>query len=104
MKVYGTVLCPDCMNYKEVQKLRGFDAEFVDITASTANLKEFLKIRDNEKIYNDVKKNGGIGIPLFVNDNGQMSFDMNEALSWIGQPAVEEAEFEKINSCGTEGC
>ena len=40
MKVYGTHICIDCRNYQAIQASRGFEAEFIDITADTANLKE----------------------------------------------------------------
>ena len=51
MKVYGAEICIDCRNFKAIQKARGFEAEYVDITADTTNLKEFLAIRDNEPIF-----------------------------------------------------
>lgn len=92
MKVYGADICIDCRNYKAIQKSRGFEAEYVDIIESTTNLKEFLKIRDTEDIFKPVKEKGGLGIPLFVNDNGDMTFDIDEAFAWIGQGKVEESE------------
>lgn len=92
MKVYGTEICGDCRNYMAIQKARGFDAEFVNITESTANLKEFLTIRDTEAVFDEVRANNGIGIPLFVNDDGRMTFDINEAFAWIGQPPVKDEE------------
>ena len=38
MKVYGAEICMDCRNYKAIQKTRGFEAEYIDITENTANL------------------------------------------------------------------
>lgn len=105
MKVYGTNICVDCRNYKAIQETRGFDAEYIDITADTGNLREFLKLRDTEQIFEDVKAHNGIGIPLFVNADGRMTFDMNEAFAWIGQAPVSEDEIvERITSCGINGC
>ena len=92
MKVYGADICIDCRNYKEIQKNRGFEAEYVDIIENTTNLKEFLKIRDNNALYEQVKENNGIGIPLFVREDGMKTFDINEAFSWIGQEPVKEDE------------
>ena len=92
MKVYGTEICYNCRNYKAIQKARGFEAEFVDITENTTNLKEFLAIRDSEPMYDAVRARGGIGIPLFVNDDGTKTFDINEAFAWIGQPPVKDEE------------
>ena len=52
MKVYGADICIDCRNYKAIQQKRGFEAEYIDITESTMNLREFLEIRDTESIFN----------------------------------------------------
>lgn len=92
MKVYGAEICIDCRNYKAIQKARGFEAEYIDITEDTAKLKEFLKLRDTEPIFADIRARGGIGIPLFVDDDGEMTFDINEAFSWIGQSPVKAEE------------
>jgi len=106
MKVYGAEICIGCRNYKAIQKSRGFEAEYVDITASTANLKEFLAIRDTEPMFEDVKSRHAIGIPLFVKEDGQKTFDMDEAFSWIGQPPVKEEEIveRRTTTCDADGC
>jgi len=105
MKVYGADICIDCRNYKAIQQKRGFEAEYIDITESTMNLREFLEIRDKESIFDQVKEHHGIGIPLFVKEDGTKTFDMNEAFSWIGQaPATEDEIVEKSFSCGINGC
>lgn len=105
MKVYGADICISCRNYKAIQKSRGFNAEFIDITESTANLKEFLAIRDTDSMFESVKAENRIGIPLFVNENDEKTFDINEALSWIGQEKVKEDEIvEKSFTCGNDGC
>jgi glutaredoxin-related protein len=92
MKVYGTDICIDCRNYKAIQASRDFEAEFIDITENTANLREFLSIRDHDAVFDAVKEKGGIGIPLFVREDGTKTFDIDEALSWIGQKPVCEDE------------
>ena len=105
MKVYGADICMDCRNYKAIQKARGFEAEYIDITADTEKLKEFLKIRDQESVFEEVRAHSGIGIPLFVNEDGRMTFDINEAFSWIGQEPVKDEEIaEHRDSCGLHGC
>ncbi|NLL75643.1 MAG: hypothetical protein GX235_00100 [Clostridiales bacterium] len=105
MKVYGAEICIDCRNYKAIQKARGFEAEYVEITEDTTKLKEFLHMRDNDPIFDDVKAHSGIGIPLFVNEDGTKTFDINEAMSWIGQAPVKDEEIvEHLSSCGISGC
>ena len=105
MKVYGAEICVDCRNYKAIQANRGFEAEYIDITASTGNLREFLAYRDKEEAFIPVKERGGIGIPLFVHEDGRVTLDQDEALAWIGQPPVEEEEIvEKMMACSINGC
>ena len=105
MKVYGSEICVDCRNFKAIQNNRGFEVEYIDITENTKNMREFLAIRDNDPIFDEVKQRGGIGIPLFVREDGQKTFDLNEAMSWINQPAVEDDEIvEKIMACSIHGC
>jgi glutaredoxin-related protein len=102
MKVYGTDICIDCRNYKAIQAARRFEAEFIDITENTVNLKEFLSIRDRDPLFVPVRENGGIGIPLFVREDGTKTFDIDEALSWIGQEPVREEEIVEHRQCPIE--
>lgn len=105
MKVYGAEICIDCRNYRAIQKNRGFEAEYIDIIANTDNMKEFLRIRDQDPLFEAVRERGGIGIPLFVREDGTKTFDINEAFSWIGQNAVRDEEIlEHRNPCGENGC
>ena len=105
MKVYGSDICIDCRNYKAIQEKRGFAAEYINITENTQNLRAFLGIRDTDPLFAPVKENGGIGIPLFVMEDGRKTLDIDEALSWLGLPPVEEDEIvEKGFSCGENGC
>ena len=92
MKVYGAQICIDCRNYKAIQKNRGFEADYIEITEDTGKLKEFLQIRDHDPVLASVRESGGIGIPLFVNEDGRKTLDIDEAFSWIGQPPVKEEE------------
>lgn len=104
MKVYGTPICIDCRNYRAIQKSRGFAADYVDITENTANLKEFLTIRDHDPLFAPQREKGGIGIPLFVREDGAKTFDLDEALAWIGQPPVREEEIVEHRACDIGGC
>ena len=103
MKVYGTPICIDCRNYKAIQKARGFEAEFVDITENTDNLRAFLTLRDTQPSLAAVRERHGIGIPLFVRDDGEMTLEIDEAMGWIGQPPVREEEIteHRPNHCAS---
>ena len=98
LKVYGTDICIDCRNYKAIQKKRGFEAEYINITENTGNLKAFLEIRDKDSVFVPVKERGGIGVPLFVREDGTKTFDIDEALSWIGEESVKENEIAELYS------
>ena len=105
MKVYGTAICIDCRNYKAIQENRGFEAEYIDITENTANMRAFLALRDSEEIFAPVKERGGIGITIFVNEDGRKTFDIDEALAWIGEPPVRPEEIVETGmACSIDGC
>lgn len=91
MKVYGTPLCIDCRNFIAINENRGLNLEFFNITESTKNLKEYLVIRDTSEYFKDLRGQEKIGIPFFV-EGDKITFDINEAFSWIGQPPVREEE------------
>lgn len=104
MKVYGTPICIDCRNYRALQQSRGFAAEYIDITASTDNLREFLALRDHDPVLAPVRERGGIGVPLFVREDGAKTLDLDEALGWLDQPPVRPEEIVEHRSCGVNGC
>ena len=82
MKVYGTHLCPDCEEAQGILDERQIAYDYVDITAATANLMEFLRLRDRLPVFDAVKENGMIGIPCFVSEDGAVTLDAEEALAW----------------------
>ena len=71
-KVYGTMLCPDCVEAKEYFEKVNYKYEFINITESMKNLKEFLALRDNRKEFEEVKKLGYIGIPAILTDDNKI--------------------------------
>lgn len=80
MKFYGTGLCPDCVEAEKLLSEKQIGCEYVDITASTANLKEFLKLRDHRTEFYEIKEEGLIGIPCFLREDGSLTFDPQELL------------------------
>jgi glutaredoxin-related protein len=82
LKVYGTDICIDCRETKDYFEKENIPFEMVDITENTTNLKEFLRLRDKEPIFQEVRENGLIGIPFFVLDEKQ-TLDIDEAVSWL---------------------
>lgn len=97
--VYGTPLCKDCLAMKIIFEQLNVEYEYINVTGQISALREFLQMREEEPVFTEMKKNGGIGIPFFVKDD-KKSFDINEALSWEGIAPVAEDELNRI----TEEC
>ena len=45
--VYGSPMCPHCVEAKEILEKEGIRYGYVDITAGMAHLKKFLALRDS---------------------------------------------------------
>ena len=76
LKIYGSMLCPDCVQCREDLDNAGGEYEYLDFSDSLKNLKEFLAIRDSSVLFNEVREKGAIGIPCIVDEKGNIS------LSW----------------------
>ena len=71
-KVYGSMLCPDCVEAREYFEKVNYKYEFVNITESMKNLKEFLALRENRKEFEEIKKLGYVGIPAILTDDNKI--------------------------------
>ena len=81
MKVtmYGAPICPDCVVAKEqLANKEDVEVTYRDITAETAIMKEFLAYRDHEPCFEPIRKEGKIGIPFFILEDGTKTFDVAE--------------------------
>ena len=78
MKLYGSVLCPDCVDAFEILKEKDIAYDYVDINESMKTLKEFLKLRDNRDEFKEVRENSNVGIPCFLFDDGSITFDVDK--------------------------
>lgn len=76
-KVYVMSTCPDCFEVKE-RLSDNPDFEIIDIGEHVRNLKEFIRLQDSSHAFDTVKADGSIGIPCFVSEGGQVSFDAEE--------------------------
>ena len=79
LKIYGSPLCPGCVKCKEELEKAGVPFVYMDITANLRFMKMFLALREDEG-FADVKKNGQIGIPCIVREDGSFTFDWAEFL------------------------
>ena len=72
--VYGTTQCPDTVECLKALQDTGTAFEFKDISELSV-LKEFLRYRDREAMFESVKEAGGVGIPFLIRSDGKMSFE-----------------------------
>lgn len=77
IKVYGSMLCPDCVQCREDLDKAGVKYVYLDFAEELKNLKEFLTLRENP-LFDDVRKEGRIGIPCIQRENGSLTLDWKE--------------------------
>lgn len=64
--LYANKHCPDCPPVIEKLKANNIDFRLVELTESMDNLREFLKLRDEESFFDDAKKNDRVGVPTIM--------------------------------------
>ena len=101
VKIYGSDLCPDCVACKTSFDANGISYDFVNITAGMKNLKEFLKLRDNQPVFDDARQNGYVGIPALLSENGSFTLDWE---TYLKENAISTATAQKTGtSCRIDG-
>ncbi len=69
IKLYGNKHWPGCKPVREFLLENDIHFDYVDISESIKNLKEFLKIRDFREEYNEIKEANYVGIPMLLFNN-----------------------------------
>lgn len=78
IKVYIMPTCPDCqVLMDQLQDTSRY--EVIDIGSHVLHMKQFLKIRDTSPAMETAKKNGWVGIPCFVLEDGTVTLNPKEA-------------------------
>ena len=75
LKVYGSDLCPDCVACKTALDASGVAYDFVNVTENMKNLKEFLKKRDSDPVFDDARQKGYVGIPSLLLEDDSITLD-----------------------------
>lgn len=78
LKIYGSMLCKDCVDCVSDLKKANVEFEFCDFADSLVNLKDFLKLRDENRIFDGVREVGSIGIPTILKEDGTVTLDWDE--------------------------
>lgn len=66
---YGTPTCSDCPPVKAVLEENNIKFLFVDVCESVGKLKMFLKLRDTEDAFQEVREQHKVGVPCIVIDD-----------------------------------
>lgn len=80
LKIYGSMLCPDCVKCCEELKNAQVDFVYCDFADNLLHLKDFLKLRDDHPLFDPVRENGKIGIPCIVREDGSLTLEWDEFL------------------------
>lgn len=77
IKLYGIKSCPECSGLYE--QVKGDDRfEIIDVAQHILLLKEFLSLRDNRDEFREARENGCAGLPVFVLEDGSITFSPEE--------------------------
>lgn len=79
LKIYGSMLCPDCVQCREDLDRAGVLYEYLDFSENLKNLKEFLILREGP-LFNEIRMDGKIGIPCILRQDGSVTLSWEEFL------------------------
>ena len=79
MIIYGTKQCPDTVACLAAFDMKGITYDFRNIEQLPI-LKEFLRYRDSDPVFDSVKATGGVGIPMIVKGDDSLTFDWESLL------------------------
>ena len=77
LKIYGSMLCPDCVQCREDLDKAGLEYEYLDFSENLKNLKEFLLLREGS-LFDAIRAEGKIGIPCIQREDGSVTLDWEE--------------------------
>lgn len=77
LKIYGSMLCPDCVQCREDLDKAGVEYEYLDFSENLKNLKEFLLLREGS-LFDAIRAEGKIGIPCIQREDGSVTLYWEE--------------------------
>ena len=80
LRIYGSKLCPDCVNCCKELKEANVDFEYCDFAENLAYLKEVLRLRDESSAFDEIRASGKIGIPCILREDGSFTLEWSEFL------------------------
>ena len=82
LKIYGSMMCPDCVACRKDLDEAGIAYEYLDFAEDLRNLKAFLALRDSNPAFEQVRAEGKIGIPCILREDGTVTLQWSE---YVGQ-------------------
>ena len=70
--------CPDTPSFVTELKALNVDYEEIEVQSSLPNLKRFLRLRDNESVFDEAKAKGYAGLPALLLADGRVILDESE--------------------------
>ena len=78
IKFYSSKLWPECLPLKALLLEKNIPFEYIEITESISNLKEFLKLRDTMKGFKLAKSTHSVGVPALIIDDEEVILYIND--------------------------
>ncbi|SFG68745.1 hypothetical protein [Oribacterium sp. WCC10] len=100
IKVYGRDDCIDCINFKKSLDATDIEYDFRDIGKSLHDMAVFLKIRDTNDAFTDIKGTGKIGIPVIITENKEAILDWENFLINEGYNVIKNGQTCSIDGKG----
>ncbi len=101
IKIYGSNMCPDCVECKFNFDKNNIEYQYIDINANLKNLKEFLKLRDTNSEFKTIIGSGSIGIPTLILEDETVTLDWEK---FFVDKGIEVKHPGEVGSaCGLDG-
>lgn len=70
--------CPDTPSFVAELKVLNVDYEEIEVQSTLPNLKRFLRLRDNEAVFDEAKAKGYAGLPALLLADGRVILTESE--------------------------
>ncbi len=102
IKIYGMPTCPYCDYIHEQVIGREDEFEYINIGENIRNMSAFMRLRDTDPVFDEMKAIGDVGIPAFVLEDGTVTIEPADVgLIEFGSPDACSIEDHQK---GRKGC
>ena len=102
IKIYGMPTCPYCDYVHEQVIGREDEFEYINIGENIRNMSAFMRLRDTNSVFDEMKAIGDVGLPAFVLEDGTVTIEPSDVgLIEFGSPDACSIDDHKK---GRKGC